>query len=154
MAYLNFKKLIVTGTMTFFVMVTGSLLMAGCFGHGESSSDPLQDAHLKVKVGLVSADQSSPSSNPAIHAIVICLTSSSNDTILETITAKTSPALNPSGVKTKTLDMAYNLEPLRVWKVVAKAMDKQNHVLQVDSATTPLLKLSGSERVTLNLKES
>ena len=122
------------------------------FGHTESS-DPLQDAHLKVKVGVVNTDYPR-SSSASIHAIVICLTSSANDTILETITAKTSPALNPDGAKLQTFNMAYNLEPLRVWKVVAKTMDNQHHILHVDSATTTLLKISGTEHLTLSLKES
>jgi hypothetical protein len=128
---------------TFVALSTILAFLGGCFDSAATvpSGNSGGNAVLGVRVALPTGGALGKASVITLNKLVLVLTSSSNDTIRDTITSGTIPALNTSVLASQTIGKYYALKPLRTWKLVAKTIDAQNVVIHHDSVsvTTPIL---------------
>ncbi len=130
------------------------LLLVGCFDSGTSprskrafSVDPV----LKLRVGMAGLKSLAKSSDISLDKLVIVLSSSANDTIRDTLTSLTTPALNPLSTNPQTIAKPYALKALRTWKVVVTSRDVLDSVIHRDSALIPVLYAGDTAVANLNL---
>jgi hypothetical protein len=110
---------------------------AGCSESETTSPASGKSAVLGVRIalphnGAVSLKKSSVIS---LNKLVLVLTSNVGDTIRDTITSGTIPALNSSVLADQTVGKYYSLKPLRTWKLVARTKDAKDSLIHLDSVT-------------------
>jgi hypothetical protein len=86
-----------------------------------------------------------------LDKLVVTITSSTNDTIRDTITSVTSPALNPVSTTGQTITKNYTLKALRSWKIIATSRDSRDSIVHRDSSTIPAMYAGDTAVVNLNL---
>ncbi len=86
-----------------------------------------------------------------LNKLVVTLTSSTQDTVRDTLTTSTTPAISATSTSPQTLNKNYNLKPLRTWKLVAKTLDVNNIVIHMDSVTTGQLNPADTVNVNLSM---
>jgi hypothetical protein len=142
----------IVGFLVAALMVIG---LTGCFGT-ESPSGPEKngsekDVALKIRMGVGSVTALGKSSVITLNKLVVVITSSTNDTIRDTITSVTSPALNPVSTTGQTVTKNYTLKALRSWKIIATSRDSKDSVVHRDSSTIPAMYAGDTAVVNLNL---
>lgn len=126
--------------------------LVGCFG--DSSSAPntnSQGAALHIRMGVDPVNTLKKTSVISLSKLIVVLTSSANDTLRDTLTSSTSPALSATSTVAQTVTKDYTLSPLRTWKIVATTKDARDSVIHRDSATTPTLYDADTVSVALSL---
>jgi hypothetical protein len=142
----------IAGFLVAALMLVG---LTGCFV-SESPSGPEtngseKDVALKIRMGVGSVTALGKSSVITLNKLVVVITSSTNDTIRDTITSVTSPALNPVSTTGQTITKNYTLKALRSWKIIATSRDSQDSVVHRDSSTIPAMYAGDTAVVNLNL---
>jgi hypothetical protein len=115
------------------------VLGAGCMGleTPAARSAESKDAVLGMRIALpANSGNLQKSSAISLTKLVVVLTSNSKDTIRDTITSATIPALNASVLANQTVGKFYALKPLRTWKLVAKTLDSKDSLIHFDSTQT------------------
>jgi photosystem II stability/assembly factor-like uncharacterized protein len=135
--------------------LAASLLVSGCFESGRTSGpdpvDPGDQVTLNIRMGVGSVSALGKSSIITLNKLVVVISSNANDTIRDTITASTSPALNPVSTTGQNISKSYTLKALRTWKILAISRDTRDSVIHRDSATVPALYAGYTASVNLNL---
>ncbi len=136
-------------------VLMAALAMAGCFASGNpTSSRPIpqgDEVGLKIRMGVGSVTALGKSSVITLDKLVLVISSSANDTIRDTITSSTTPALNPVSTTGQTVSKNYTLKALRSWKIVVTSRDVLDSVIHVDSVVVPALYAGDTAQVNLNL---
>lgn len=139
------------------ILVAGmvSLVLSGCFveqGPVEPVTvRPESEVGLKVRMGVGSVNALHKGQVITLGKLVVTLTSSANDTIRDTITTLTTPALNPVSTTGQTVQKSYALPALRNWKIQVTSRDALDSVIHRDSSTIPALYAGDTAVVNLNL---
>jgi hypothetical protein len=135
-------------------MSAAMAFFAGCFESETTSpsSNASGSAVLGVRVALPSQAALTKSSVISLNKLILVLTSSSNDTIRDTITSGTIPALSSSVLANQTVGKYYALKPLRSWKLVAKTLDLNSMVIHSDSVTvSSVIRAGDTTLISLNM---
>ena len=129
------------------------LNLVGCMESSSNLSAPSSSApaDLHIRVGVDPVHNLAKTTTISLNKLIVVLTSSTQDTIRDTITTSTSPALNATSTTAQTITKDYTLKPLRTWKVVATTKDLKDSVIHMDSATTPTLNVADTANVSLSL---
>jgi hypothetical protein len=128
-------------------------LLTGCF----SSENPAGTAHdgdnvhVKVRMGLGSVSALEKAALIKRRKLILIYTSSSNDTIRDTITNATSPSIDSVSTTAQTVSKNRTLSALRTWKIVVSTRDQLDSVIHRDSATIPAMYAGDTAVVNLNL---
>jgi hypothetical protein len=134
---------------------SGAMLLSGCFVSENPSAPPVvaerEEVAVKIRMGVGSVNSLRKSSVITLDNLVITLSSSSNDTIRDTITSSTTPSLNPVSTTGQTILKNYTLTALRSWKIVVVSRDALDSVIHRDSSTIPALYAGDTAVVNLNL---
>jgi hypothetical protein len=143
----NFKKLTLVG-----IIAAGVGSLMGCF---PSQTDPSGNAGsttigMRVAVPKM-ATVTAKTSVISLNKLLITLTSNAGDTIRDTITSSTFPALNTSVGTNQTVAKYYTLKSLRTWKLVAQTRDLKDSVIHKDSATTGVLLMGDTTIISLSM---
>ena len=109
---------------------------------------------MQLKVNVDPVRTLEKISTISLIKLIFVFTSSSNDTIRDTLTSSTTPPLNVTSTVAQTLGKNYALKALRSWKVVAEVKDAKDSVTNQDSATTPVLLSGDTAHVSLNLSSA
>ena len=144
------------------VMALSALLMTLMFmGCGEINvfpqSAPPSPAHVSLRLQIIPVDTlnlkkiSAGQNAIVLRKLLMTFTSNQKDTLRDTITANTIPALNTVSTAPQNLVKEYQLYVGRTWKVVAATQDIKDSVIQMDSATIPAFQNGDSIQITLNL---
>ena len=118
---------------------------AGCSDSEATSpsADNVPNAALGVRVSLPHEGSSGlgKASTITLNKLILVLTSNKGDTIRDTVTGSTTPALSSSVLADQTVSKYYAIKPLRTWKLIGKTLDANNFVIHFDSVTvsTPIL---------------
>ena len=132
-----------------------SLLMSGCFMSDRTTNpDPGDSAgsvSLNMRMGVGSVAVLSKGSTITLKKLILVFTSSASDTVRDTITSLTSPALDTVSTSSQTIVKNYTLKALRSWKIVASLRDARDSVIHFDSATVPALYAGNTAAVNLSL---
>src|SRR6185295_19550590 len=135
-------------------LLAAGLNLVGCMESSSSPSAPANGsapAALHIRVGVDPVHNLAKTATISLSKLIVVLTSSAQDTIRDTITTSTSPALSATSTTAQTITKDYTLKPLRTWKVVALTKDLKDSVIHSDSATTPTLNVADTANVTLTL---
>lgn len=137
------------------VALAGAILLSGCVV-SESPSAPStsierEEIALKIRMGVGSVNSLRKSSVITLDKLIITLSSSTNDTIRDTITSSTTPSLNPVSTTGQTILKNYNLKALRSWKILVVSRDALDSVIHRDSSTIPELYVGDTAVVNLSL---
>jgi hypothetical protein len=137
--------------------IAAGLIVAGCLNDGGASSTPAGSPSGKAVVGL-RVDVGSVNSVLAkgavisLNKVVIVFTSSANDTVRDTLTTSTTPALSATSTAQQTLEKFYNLKISRSWKAYVTVRDAKDSVTHRDSSiSTGVLLAADTAHITLNL---
>jgi len=143
---LTFKKLGVTA-----LLATG-LNFIGCMEQGgvASNGNP-QTTALHMRVGVDPVRELAKTNTISLAKLIVVLTSNTLDTIRDTITSGTTPALSATSTAAQTIVKNYTLKPLRTWKLVATTKDTKDSVIHRDSATTSILYAADTANISLSL---
>jgi photosystem II stability/assembly factor-like uncharacterized protein len=137
------------------VMAAG-LTVGGClFDEGSLqrgvSAEP-EDAVVGLRMDVSSVKSLlAKSSVISLNRVVIVFTSSANDTIRDTLTASTTPALSATATASQTLEKFYSLKTSRAWKAVVSVRDFRDSLTHRDSATTGTLRFGDTANISLTL---
>ena len=115
------------------------------------STQAANPAAMHIRVGVDSVHNLAKTTTISLNKLIIVLTSSTQDTLRDTITTSTTPALSATSTTAQTITKNYTLKPLRTWKVIATTKDLKDSVIHRDSATTPALTAADTANVTLTL---
>ncbi len=137
------------------VLATASVLLSGCLSAGQvAGPKPPADADdivLNLRMGVGSVATLNKSAVISLDRMVVVMSSSANDTIRDTITTTTTPALSPVSTTGQTIQKNYDLKALRSWKITVTSFDVLDSIIHRDSATIPVLYAGDSVGVNLNL---
>lgn len=137
------------------LIASGAALLSGCLVSESPSAPPAsverEEVALKIRMGVGSVNSLRKSTVITLDKLVITLSSSTNDTIRDTITSSTTPSLNPVSTTGQTILKNYNLTALRSWKIVVVSRDALDSVIHRDSSTIPALYAGDTAVVNLNL---
>ena len=135
-----------------------TLIIMGC-GRSHSSNpvgpgtEPGAVVGLKLALGSSGINQVlGKVSAINLNMLVIQFTSNSGDTLNDTLTSSTSPALNQTSTPPQTITKNYSLKALRTWKMVAKTLDQSNVIIHMDSVS--ISQLNPADTVAINLSMS
>lgn len=147
MKTLNLKQTATTALLAL------ALNLVGCMESGTSPSTTSNaaPAALHIRVGVDPVNTLAKTTTISLNKLIVVLTSSTQDTIRDTITSSTTPALSATSTVAQTILKNYTLKPLRTWKVIATTKDLKDSVIHKDSATTPALNAADTANVTLTL---
>ncbi len=144
-----FKRKSVTLTGLFAAMI-----LSGCFVT-ESPSVPVHEGEenvaVRLRMGLGSVNELNKVALIKMNKLVIVYTSNANDTIRDTITGSTSPALDSVSTTGQTVVKNRALKALRSWKIVVTSRDRLDSVIHRDSAVVPVMYAGDTAVVNLNL---
>jgi hypothetical protein len=144
---LNKSRLIIA------VALAAGFTLAGCLAGGTEPS-PTQGEHTVVNLRLRLDPVSTALAKSAtitLDKLVIVFTSSALDTIRDTITTGTTPALNATSTTQQTVAKYYNLATARSWKALVTIRDTRDSVIHRDSTTTAVLQASDTAEISLTL---
>ena len=131
------------------------LNLVGCMESSNSPAAPSTSSNaaaLHIRVGVDPVHNVlAKTTTISLSKLIVVLTSSALDTIRDTITTSTSPALSATSTTAQTVAKNYTLKPLRTWKVVATTKDSKDSVIHRDSATTPTLNVADTANISLSL---
>lgn len=138
--------------------LVAAVLLTGCLGV-ENSTGPDYTGHtgegksfsLNMRMGLASVTALRKSSVITLDKMVVTMSSSANDTIRDTITSSTTPALNTVSTTGQTIQKNYNLQALRQWTIIVTTRDALDSVIHRDTAQIPALYAGDTADVSLNL---
>lgn len=134
--------------------LVAALMLTGCFvseSSGPRETEENREVALKLRMGVGSVTALHKSSLIKLSKLKIVITSSANDTIRDSLTTLTSPALDSVSTTGQTLSKNYNLAALRSWKIVVTSRDRLDSVIHKDSSTIPALYAGDTAVVNLNL---
>jgi photosystem II stability/assembly factor-like uncharacterized protein len=125
------------------VLVLAAIALLGCWQTEPSSegySGPVP-VKLSVSIGKVDGLQAGLGKSSAIslQKLILLFASSTQDTIRDTLTASTTPALSATATSSQNLSKVYALTALRSWKVIATVKDARDSIIHRDSVTTAVL---------------
>lgn len=141
--YGSMKKTLFAGVLA------AGMMLTGCFFES-ASHDNNQNAVVGMRVAVPQMYTLQKSSTITLAKLVVNLISDVGDTIRDTITTSTIPALSASTAANQTIGKYYSVKPLRKWKLTAKTLDG-NAVVIHDSATALSSVLLIADTVNLNL---
>jgi hypothetical protein len=130
------------------------LMLTGCFAEKASGPDlepQGKEVALKVRMGIGSVNSLRKSQTITLSKLIVVLTSSANDTIRDTITSLTTPALNPVSTTGQTVQKNYALTALRAWQLIVTSRDSQDSVIHIDTGSIPAMYAGDTAVVNLNL---
>jgi hypothetical protein len=135
-----------------FVGLLGAVILAGCF----SSQAPVagttgDEVAIRVRMGVGSVAALGKTNVIKLNKLIIVYTSSANDTIRDTITSSTSPALDSVSTTGQTVTKNRTLTALRTWKIKVTSRDRLDTVIHIDSATIPAMYAGDTAVVNLNM---
>ena len=136
-------------------LLSGALLQ-GCLGDdsGPSGSRSQDEARLRITTTLPRTQSLSKGNLIALSRLVVTLTSNATpaDTLRDTLTTSTTPALSSSSTSDQTLSKTYTLKGLRTWSVSARVYDSRDSLIHEGSAASAaFLKVGDSASVSLSL---
>lgn len=137
-------------------LLAAALLFTGCLSEGGASGPDLsseagKEVGLKVRMGIGSVNALRKAQVIKMSKLVIVLSSSANDTVRDTITTSTSPALDSVSTAGQTVQKNYTLTALRSWKISVVSRDRLDSVIHQDSALIPAMYAGDTAVVNLNL---
>jgi hypothetical protein len=127
--------------------------LAGCLSGGtepSSTQDEQAVVNLRLKLDPVSTALAK-SATITLDKLVIVFTSSALDTVSDTITTGTTPALNATSTTQQTVAKYYNLATARSWKALVTIRDTRDSVIHRDSTTTAVLEAADTADISLTL---
>lgn len=131
-----------------------AMILSGCFAT-ESPSVPVHEGEenvaVRLRMGLGSVNELNKVALIKMNKLVIVYTSNANDTIRDTITGSTSPALDSVSTTGQTVVKNRALKALRSWKIVVTSRDRLDSVIHRDSAVIPAMYAGDTAVVNLNL---
>ena len=147
MPYLKLKRIAKVA------VIFSGLFLAGClFDQGDNTPSENGAAVIGMRVGLDPVNiVLSKTSTISLGKLIIVFTSNGHDTLRDTITSSTIPALNTSSTSPQVISKYYSLKPLRIWKAVVSVKDSRDSLIHKDSTTTPVLHVQDTAAVSLNL---
>ena len=151
MKVLNIKRL------SGIVAVAAGLMVAGCLNDGGASSTPAGypsgKAVVDLRVGVGSVNSMlAKGAVISLSKVVIMFTSSANDTVRDTLTSSTTPALSATSTAQQTLVKYYSLAITRSWKAYVTVRDANDVVTHQDSSlTTGILAAADTAHITVSL---
>jgi photosystem II stability/assembly factor-like uncharacterized protein len=116
-------------------------------GPGPDESDPV----VNLRMGVGGIRELGKGSAITLDRLEITFSSGANDTVRDTITPSTSPALNASATDPQLIAKNYPLAALRSWKMHVVSRDILDSVIHSDSAFIPVLYAGDTAVVSLNL---
>jgi photosystem II stability/assembly factor-like uncharacterized protein len=131
-----------------------SVLLAGCMVTGERRGmRPDEDASpvVRLRMGVSGVTALRKSSAIKLDRLEIRFVSSANDTVRDTVTTLTSPALDSSTATSQIIAKNFDLKALRSWKIIATSRDRLDSVVHRDSAFIPALYAGDTADVLLSL---
>lgn len=132
-----------------------AVVLSGCFVESPSAPDietPRgEEVAVNVRMGIGSVTALSKTALIKMNKLIIVYTSSANDTIRDTITGSTSPALDSVSTTGQTVVKNRALTALRSWKIVVTSRDRLDSVIHKDSANIPAMYAGDTAVVNLNL---
>jgi hypothetical protein len=121
------------------LMLPFALLLTNCGQHATSPAPEPQPARMFVKTILDPVGTLGKGSEISYSKVIVSGYSSVGDTLHDTITASTVPALNPASSSPQALVTSYVVPTVRSWKMIVRVYDSRDSVTHADSATTPVL---------------
>jgi hypothetical protein len=106
---------------------------------------------MNVRVGLDPVNSLAKSSLIQLKKLIVVLTSNTNDTIRDTLTSGTVPAISITATTAQTVTLNFNLKPLRTWKLIATTKDNLDTVIHIDTVITPVLNDGDTAHISMAL---
>lgn len=125
-------------------------VLSGCFSEAPVGGTG-DEVAVRVRMGVGSVAALGKTSVIKMDKLIIVYSSSANDTIRDTITGSTSPALDSVSTTGQTVIKNRTLTALRTWKIVVTSRDRLDTVIHKDSATIPAMYAGDTAVVNLNL---
>ena len=125
----NLKKLTGVG-----IIAAGLISLMGCFPGQNEQAGNGGSTTIGVRVGIPQEVVMAKTSVISLNKLILVLTSNVGDTIRDTITSGTIPALCSSVASNQTVGKYYSLRALRKWMLHATTKDANNIVIH-DSST-------------------
>jgi photosystem II stability/assembly factor-like uncharacterized protein len=130
-------------------------LLAGCMatesGVGKIRNDEPSDPVVRMTMGVAGVGALGKTSVITLDRLEIVMISGSGDTLRDTITSSTTPALNPLSSSPQTIAKNFELKALRSWKILATTRDVSDSIVHRDSVELPVLYAGDTALVSLNL---
>jgi hypothetical protein len=130
------------------------MTFVGCMEQTSSPTPASQDTPsvvMSVKVGMDPVNTLAKASLISLKKLILVLASNTNDTIRDTITTTTTPAISATSTSPQTVNVNFTLKPLRTWKVIATTKDLNDTVIHVDTVVTPVLNDGDTAHVAMTL---
>jgi photosystem II stability/assembly factor-like uncharacterized protein len=130
------------------------LLLTGCMVAGERRVGPSNETVspvIRLHMGVSGVTALRKTSVIKLKRLDITFVSSANDTVRDSVTTLTSPALDSSTATLQTVSKTYDLKALRSWKIIAISHDRLDSVVHRDSAFIPALYAGDTADVALSL---
>jgi photosystem II stability/assembly factor-like uncharacterized protein len=148
---MSFEKRVCSKSLGFWAaaILLSGLMFTGCLhsARNQDSSSPV----LSLRMGVSGVNALGKSSVITLDKLVIVISSSANDTILDTLTSSTTPSLNTVSTSPQVLTKNYVLPALRTWKIVVTSRDVLDSAIHRDSAVSPVLYAGDTGVVSLDL---
>jgi hypothetical protein len=128
-------------------------LLTGCFATENQVAErgEGEEIAVRVRMGVGSVSALHKTALIKMDKLVIQYISSANETITDTITASTTPALDSVSTTAQTVVLNRSLKALRSWKIVVTSRDRLDSVIHKDSASIPAMYAGDTAVVNLNL---
>lgn len=150
---MSFPSNLLKRTLTGLAGLLAAVAFSGCFVT-ESPEVPQAeegDVAVRLRVGIGSVTALNKAALIKMDKLIVVYTSSANDTIRDTVTTTTSPALDSVSTTGQTVVKNRALTALRSWKIVVTSRDRLDSVIHKDSANIPVLYAGDTAVVNLNL---
>jgi photosystem II stability/assembly factor-like uncharacterized protein len=130
-----------------------ALLLSGCLVAGGSGrgKKEAREPVVSLRVGVGGVNGLGKSQVIRLRKLRIVISSSAGDTLRDSMTALTSPALDSVSTAAQILAKNYPLGALRSWKIMATSRDALDSVIHRDSAVIPVLYAGDTVAVNLGL---
>ena len=128
----NVKKIAALGLMAVGMTFVGCMEQTGT----TASSQDAQPVTMSIRVGLDPVGSLAKASLITLKKLIIVLNSNTGDTIRDTITTSTTPAISGTSTSPQTISKNYTLKPLRIWTVTATTKDLLDTVIHTASVST------------------
>lgn len=134
--------------------VAALVLLGGCLateGSVSKVSAGNPEPVVRLRVGVTGVTALGKKSVITLDRLEITMVSGSGDTLRDTVTTMSSPALNSNASSPQSINKSFELKALRSWKIYATVRDVLDSAVHRDSADIPVLYAGDTAVVSLNL---
>ena len=129
----NVKKIAALGLMAVGMTFVGCMEQTGST---TATSGDAQPVTMSIRVGLDPVNSLAKASLITLKKLIIVLNLNTGDTIRDTITTSTTPAISGTSTSPQTISKNYTLKPLRIWTITATTKDLLDTVIHTASVST------------------